>query len=215
MRVLALLLAPSLLAQSAGQEAPPTWATFTREEMAVVAEINRLRQHPKLYAAWMRTELRPQMEGTLWRRPGRVPVRTQEGLAALDEAIAFLEKVPPCGPLVVSESLARAAQELVREQGPTGQTGHRGPQGSTLETRMARHGSYAGVAGEVITYGPEPPRHAVIQLVIDDGVPGRGHRKALFNPAFKVAGPAIGSHASYLGMTVVVLADGFTPRPTP
>lgn len=210
--LLALLLMGPLAAQQAGQERPPEGATFTREEMAVVAEINRIRQHPKAYAAWLREELRPQMEGTLWRRPGKVPLRTQEGIAAVDEAIAYLEQVAPCGPLKVSESLARAAQDFVKEQGPTGQTGHRGPTGSTLEQRLARHGEYTSVAGEVINYGTESPRMSVIQLIIDDGVPGRGHRKAIFNPDFRVAGPAIGPHQAYLSMTVVDLADGFTPH---
>jgi uncharacterized protein YkwD len=63
--------------------------------------------------------------------------------------------------------------------------------------------------GEVINYGREKPRWVVMQLLIDDGVPDRGHRKAIFNPAFHTAGAATGPHAAYGEMTVVDLADGF------
>jgi uncharacterized protein YkwD len=54
----------------------------------------------------------------------------------------------------------------------------------------------------------------VIMLVIDDGVPDRGHRRNLFNDQFQVAGAAIGPHRAYGEMTVVDLADTFKePRP--
>ena len=65
----------------------------------------------------------------------------------------------------------------------------------------------------MINYGDETPRMTVIQLVIDDGVPGRGHRKNLFNPDFKVAGAAIGPHKTYGTMAVVDMADAFTAKP--
>ena len=67
--------------------------------------------------------------------------------------------------------------------------------------------------GEVINYGPETARMTVIMLVIDDGVPDRGHRKNLFNPDFRTAGAAIGPHKGYGAMTVVDMADSFTARP--
>lgn len=200
-----LALAP-LRAQTPPVEIP--LATASEEEKAVVIEINRIRQHPKAYAAYLKS-LRGYFEGTLWRLPGRIPIRTQEGVAALDEAVAFLESVEPCAPLAFSERLFHAALELVREQGPTGQTGHRGPSGSTSQTRILRQGP-VGLCGEIINYGPELPRMTMLQLVIDDGVPNRGHRKNIFNTEFKIAGAAIGAHQVYGSMTVVDMADGFT-----
>jgi uncharacterized protein YkwD len=178
----------------------------------VVTEMSRIRLHPKEYARWLNTQVK-YFEGTLWRLPEHVPIRTEEGANALEELIAFLEKSHSIGPLRWNEGLSRAARSLVQEQGPTTQTGHIGPSGSTLHTRVLRHGLYVSTVGEVINYGPEKARWTVMQLLIDDGVPSRAHRKAVFNPDFHVAGAAIGPHAGYGEMTVVDLADGFTENP--
>lgn len=204
--ILPLLL---VMASALAQAAPPETelVASTPEERAVVLEINRIRKYPKAYADYLKA-LRKYFDGTLWRLPNRIPIRTQEGVAALDEAVAFLESVEPREPLAFSESLFRSALELVREQGPTGETGHKGPTGSTMAERIARVGP-VGVCGEVINYGPEVPRMTMLQLVIDDGVPNRGHRKNIFDPDFKIAGAATGSHKTYGTMTVVDMADGF------
>lgn len=202
---------PFLLALGPEEPMPPVPkpepVSATPEERAVVIEINRIRQHPKAYAEYLKA-LRVYFDGTLWRLPDRIPIRTQEGVAALDEAVAFLESVKPLEALAFSEGLFQSALELVREQGPTGQTGHRGPTGSTLQERIARQGP-VGVCGEIINYGPEVPRMTMLQLVIDDGVANRGHRKNIFDPDFRIAGAASGAHKTYGTMTVVDMADGF------
>jgi uncharacterized protein YkwD len=74
---------------------------------------------------------------------------------------------------------------------------------------MAAQGEPGAPTGEVINYGQETARMTVIMLVIDDGVPDRGHRRNLFNDQFQVAGAAIGPHRIYGEMTVVDLADTF------
>lgn len=184
----------------------------TEDEQRVVLEMSKVRLHPKEYAKWLRTQVK-YFQGTLWRLPDHEPIRTNEGAPALVEAIEFLESLPASpGPLRFSEELARVAQELVREQGPTKETGHKGPTGSTLQSRSLLHGTFNATIGEVINYGPEKPRWTVMQLIIDDGVPGRGHRKNIFNPDFHVAGAAIGPHADYGEMTVVDMADAFQQK---
>jgi len=87
-----------------------------------------------------------------------------------------------------------------------------GVNGSTMRQRIEAFGKWGGLIGEVIMYGDETPRMTVIQLVIDDGVPDRGHRKNIFNPGFRTAGAAIGPHRTYGTMTVVDMADEFTPN---
>jgi uncharacterized protein YkwD len=207
--LLALLLGIGLGSAQVAVSAPPI---ASADEKAVVAEMSDVRLHPREFGRWLR-ENAGQFEGKLWRLPDRVPILTQEGIAPLEELLTFLEHAPLVGPLHWNEGLSRAARQFVLEQGPTGQTGHVGPVGSSMQARILAHGLYLSTIGEVINYGAETPRWTVVQLLIDDGVPGRGHRKAIFESSFHVAGAATGPHAEYGEMTVVDLADGFQANP--
>jgi uncharacterized protein YkwD len=184
----------------------------TGEERLVIVEMSRVRLHPREYAKWLRTQVK-YFEGTLWRLPDHVPIRTNEGVEPLQELIEFLESTPSPGPLRWNEGLSRAARELVREQGPTTQTGHVGPTGSRMRDRILKHGLHESQIAEVINYGDEKPRWTVMQLLIDDGVPARSHRKAIFGADYHVAGAAIGLHAGYGTMTVVDMADAYKSNP--
>ena len=201
----ALILAGTLWAQPA----PPS----TAAEIAVVREINKIRRFPKEYAKYLRS-LGLRFEGTLWRLADRIPIRTHEGRAAVLEAADFLDSVEPVQELIAyNEGLHLAARDHVRDQGPTGETGHAGTDGSTVKQRILRYCAHDeehdSLVGEVINYGDETPRMTVIQLVIDDGVPGRGHRHNIFNREFQQGGAAIGFHKEYGTMVVVDLGDAF------
>lgn len=180
----------------------------TAHEMAVVKELSWARTAPREYAQFLR-ELRPFYDGKRFKRSDLF-VTTEEGVAALEEAIAYLEKARPIGPLRWNEGLSRAARDHVRDQGRTRETGHRGTTGSTLQQRLHKHGLPLSAYGEVISYSLESPRMTAIQLLVDDGVANRGHRQLIFNPDFHVAGAATGPHLEFEAMTVVDLADGFT-----
>ena len=215
----ALVIWPLMLCSTIAQEEvkPPIAIEApvrpsTTDEKLVVTEMSKVRLHPKEYASWLRTQVK-YFDGTLWHLPDHMPIRTHEGAAALEELLEFLEQSPSVGPLRWSEGLSRSAREFVLEQGPTGLTGHVGPSGSNIQSRILKQGLYQSMIGEVINYGPEKPRWTVMQLLIDDGVPSRGHRKAIFDPDFHVAGAAIGPHAEYGEMTVVDLADSFQENP--
>ena len=180
----------------------------------VLDEINRARANPKAYAELLRPWL-GHFSGRLLRLEGEIDLVTQEGRPAVAEAIAYLEAADPLPPLAWSEGLHLAAREHALEQAD-GATGHAGKRGSSPFERMERQGRWVDTAGEAIGYGPEDPRRVVLNLIVDDGVPGRGHRKSLFNPEFHVAGAACGPHATYGHLCVIDFAGGFVekrPRP--
>ncbi|MGB3222580.1 MAG: CAP domain-containing protein [Desulforhopalus sp.] len=176
----------------------------------VLVETNLARTEPGKYADFIR-ESRSHYDGKIYRLPGvDTFVKTHEGVAALDEAIEFLSRQKPLPALDWSQGLAAAAAELVRKQSKSGNTGHGGEQTGTMQERIERHGTILqGVIGENIAYGPSDPRRMVMQLIIDDGVPDRGHRKNMYNSQFDSAGIACGPHPDFGTMCVINFAKGF------
>jgi uncharacterized protein YkwD len=181
---------------------------------AIVDEINRLRTDPAGYAAILE-QILPLYAGNDLQRPGQITIRTNEGAAGVREAIAALRAQAPLGPLGYSEGLTRAAADLVRDQGPSGATGHVGSDGSTMSARIERYGQWGGGISENIDYGSTTAREVVTSLVVDDGVSSRGHRRNLLDPAIRFAGAACGPHQRYQTMCVMDHAGSFTPSGMP
>lgn len=161
----------------------------------VLAEINLARTAPQQYAQIVASQ------GGAY--------RGAEGDKAVAEAVRFLEKARPLPPLAASNGMSSSALSHVLEMGPVGGRGHKSSNGSQPWDRMARFGKFVGQAGENIDYGNHGARAIVIRLIVDDGVRGRGHRKNIFNPGFRVAGAASGFHATYGSMCVIDFAGGF------
>lgn len=171
-------------------------------ERAVLDEINFARANPQAYAERL-TVYRSYFQGKIVHYPGNpTGLITSEGVAAVDEAIAFLRKQQPLPPITHSDLLALAAGDHAAEQGPRGATGHESADGSRSGTRVTRRGGGAYVA-ETITYGPPTGTEVVRQLIVDDGVKGRGHRRIVFSPEYRFAGVGCGPHAVYRVMCVV------------
>jgi uncharacterized protein YkwD len=136
-------------------------------------------------------------------------MQTSEGTKAVDEAIKVLSRQKPVSPLAWSDGLAAAAAELAEEQGRSGGLGHTGNESHGMQERIERHGKWLRSIAENIGYGPTDARSMVMQLIIDDGVPDRGHRKNTFSTAFDTAGVACGSHPRFRNMCVIDFAGGF------
>ncbi len=185
--------------------------TGSREdaERGVLHELNLLRSNPGAYARQYLVPMRGYYQGRLFRRPGMVPILTQEGVSALDECIRVLERSRPVGELAASPGLARAARDHVRDQSASGRVGHTGADGSGMELRISRYGRWLEAAGENISYGYDDPRSIVTALLVDDGVASRGHRRNLLSDRFRVVGIAIGSHRVYRQMCVMDFAGGY------
>ena len=126
------------------------------------------------------------------------------------EAVEFLQRVRPLPPLAWSAGISQAARAHAVDVGSRGGRGHNGANGDTPWKRMSRFGKWNGFVGENIDYGHADARSIVISLIIDNGVPGRGHRVNLFKRDFKVTGIAVGPHASAGSICVMDFATGFT-----
>jgi uncharacterized protein YkwD len=174
-------------------------------ERGIVTELNFARQHPRRYAEKLRA-YRRYFHGKIVRYPAKPEgLRTKEGVAAVDEAIAFLQRQPPAPPLSPARLLADAAGAHVAEQGPRGATGHFSKNGDDPRDRVRRRGG-GGYIAETITYGPPSAVEVVRQLIVDDDVPGRGHRRTVFAAEMRFVGVRCGPHKTYRMMCVAEFA---------
>jgi uncharacterized protein YkwD len=142
--------------------------------------------------------------------PGEIPILTQEGVKAFDECCQALLESGSAGLLTPKEGLTRAARDHALEQGKTGQTGHTGRDRSDVSERANRHGKWGGKIGENIQYGHATASRIVSSLLIDDGVPSRGHRKIILEPLFRHTGVAFGPHPKFRHLCVLVFAAEYS-----
>lgn len=171
-------------------------------------EINQARAHPQVYASYLE-KLKPQFNGKVYTAPGKQALSTQEGWAAVEEAIKFLRAARPSGPLTRSEGLTLAALAHCKDQGGTGATGHKGSDSALIEQRVKPFGAWQGGIGENISYGDDSARERVLTWLIDDGFASRGHRMRIMSPNYRVAGASCGPHPEWGTMCVLELAGGF------
>jgi uncharacterized protein YkwD len=193
---------PAVFASFALLAIVPARADTRGLESQVLDEVNFARTHPAEYARFLRDYRDHQDED----------VYTSEGTPAIDEAIAFMDRQQPLPPLKLDLKLSRSAGGYARDQGPEGLTGHVSADGATLSDRMHRQQVWSMFAAETISYGYENPRDVVRQLIVDDGVPGRGHREVLFNAIIRFAGVGCGPHRVYGAMCVIDFSGSMIAR---
>lgn len=190
------------------------WAAF-REELC--AEHNLARTKPAEYAE---TRVKPMLDKFDEKRfrddGGAGPTRvllTQEGAAPVLDLLKTLEAHEPCGPLSLEAGLSSAAQRHAADLGYSGGMDHAGTDGSTVQTRIEDHGEWWGSCGENISLGFSGARNIVLWLLVDDGVPGRGHRKNILDAKFNVMGCSeLREHVKLRQCIVFDYATGFGPK---
>ena len=172
----------------------------------VLAELNLARTHPAQYAQHLERD-----DPSAYQDSGGWSAGDQDPRAR-DEAVAFLMRQRPLPPLREDARLTAAAADHSIEQERTGAIGHDSESGEGLSDRLHRHGLWAGMDAEDISYGYASPRQVVDQLIIDSGVQGRGHRQNIFDPTLQAAGVGCGRHSAYGAMCVIDYAGAIVER---
>jgi hypothetical protein len=185
-------------------------------EKDVILEMNKVRADPKKYAElYIKPMLQYNWGGPFgansYLAPGKtIYTSTQEGKNGIQSCINDLSGRQSMSPLIPTKGLFLAAKDHANDTGPNGIIGHTGSDGSSMGQRINRYGKWNGGAGENISYGHNIGRDIVVQLLIDDGVPSRGHRNNILNKNFGYAGGAIGSHSRYTYLCVIDYATEYT-----
>jgi hypothetical protein len=191
---------------------------LTGIEKDVILEMNKARADPKKYAElYIQPILKYNWGGPFgansYLAPGETVYRnTQEGRNGIQACITDLSKRQSMSLLLPAKGLFLAAKDHADDTGPKGMTGHTGSDRSSMSQRINRYGTWAGGAGENISYGHNIGRNIVVQLLIDDGVSNRGHRNNILNRNFKYTGDAIGSHTQYTYLCVIDYANEYKDK---
>jgi len=176
-------------------------------EKNVVLAHNLIRHDPVKYADLYVAEYKKFYSGKELRHPGvEYVILTNEGVLPAKELYSELQSTEPLPLFYVSEKLSAAAKNHAVHQSRTGEIGHGGQGG--LQARIEREGEWKYTIGENITYGRWSGHSAVLGLMVDDGVPGRGHRINILNEDFRVLGVASESHPVYQGDVYVIKYAG-------
>ena len=134
---------------------------------------------------------------------------------AVVEAIAYVKQLRPVRNLRrrSEEGLALAGRDHVIDVGWTGVASHSSSDGTRPYMRAARYGKLHG-HGELLWYGTEISSavEVLLDLIVDDGVPERSHRRGIFDENFTSVGVAYGKHRTFGRMAAIEFAEGWRPN---
>ena len=180
--------------------------SFTDE---IVLALNHVRLNPKSYIPIAEAHLASFSDDTHYKdKNGRenMKIRTREGKAAVEECIAFLKTAEPVRAISANAFLEASALDHVRDLSANNTLSHTGSDGSALQQRIEKHGTWRGTIGEIIDCGNNTAENIVLMQLIDDGTPSRGHRLNCLNPDFLQVGAAINAHPNFQFCCVVDFA---------
>jgi len=98
-----------------------------------------------------------------------------EPALSMKDAIAWLATQPAVSALSWNRAIMHACMDHARDQASTKQFSHTGSDGSSMSTRIARYGD-AQTTGENLAMGYTTAEDFILALIIDSGIPTRGHR---------------------------------------
>jgi uncharacterized protein YkwD len=161
---------------------------LTTKEKDFIYETNKLRSNPLKYAeAYIRTRLN-RFAGKVFITGTNVNILTKEGVDAYKEAFNVLINTKPLPLQYPSRGISLAARDHAEDMIKNDFMEHEGSNGSDPATRVSAYGIWGKSIGENISLGDSEGREILIDLVVDDGVSDRGHRKNILSSDFKYLG---------------------------
>ena len=157
----------------------------------MVDEINRMRSNPAGYVKHVEAYLEAFRSGG-WDANTVAMEQT-----AAQELIAELRQLSPLPTLDPYAGLQTVAEQHGAELQRRGVISHMGNDGSWPWDRIRRT-TDLNEGTENIVGGGKDVRESVIMLLVDSGIPNRGHRKALLDPRWSYVGISnVGNIADY------------------
>lgn len=149
--------------------------SMSDEELQMVKEINLVRSNPKGYVQYIEDYINHlKLHGDMG-----------SSIQSAKELIGELKSTSPLSILQPMQCVYMAAQKHGLDQKKRGDTDHQGSDGSWPWDRVLRECSSLQDGNENLVGGPDDIRRAVILLLVDDGIPNRGHRKTMLQPNWK------------------------------
>lgn len=166
---------------------------MTEKEKAILEAVNKARRNPSFFANKYIEPLKDKSEAAK---------------ECYYEMIA-LRSIPDLKPSI---ALTKAARDHVADIGPKGLNSHNGSDNSSPWDRIARYGQWSGKAGENIQYGYDDAIDIVVNLLVDEHTPSRGHRKNILSKEYNYIGTALGEHKKYQYVSVMDFAGEITEK---
>ena len=173
-------------------------------EKDLIYEVNNVRSNPASYAEKLE-RYKSYFQGNVWKDPNsNVGIKTEEGAAAVDEAINFLRsKAQRVDSLTPSKGLNKVAADFLREFQKDANAN------VELDPVISRYGNFTGNFRRLVQFGSNTAEHVVINLLVCDGDKSRGHRDALLADGLKKVGVAYGPQDTYKYCSVIVVCSKF------
>lgn len=173
----------------------------------ILIEHNRIRVDPKSYIPLVRNQMKL-LSDKILKRPDEIPIETNEGAAAYEEAIEFLKKQRPIESLTYDERLAKACRDHAEDLGSKGAVSHESSNGKGVSERIEQYCEWEECCAENLDFGTRTGVDVIISLLVDDGVPDRGHRLNMFKTDIKYIGIATAVHREYETVHVINYTGG-------
>lgn len=179
----------------------------------IVDALNLARLTPKYYIPLLEDHLASFIDDIHYveNNESNIRIRTREGKVAVMECISFLKSQEPVVAITGNKLLESSALDHVKDLSQNDKLSHVSGDGSSIQHRIERYGTWRGFIGENIDCGNRSATNIVMMLLIDDGDTSRGHRENCLNPNFLEVGAAIASHPSYQCCCVMDFATHVLP----